>query len=154
MICKVFYAISGYTSVSVFMVCLWLCTSAVIAETATLPAPEEVDHIWIQPHDHKLKDFYTPESLLKALPHLQKTTIGKSMAFGKVWLWQNGIIYLKNGKELPWRSFTDNIILFETDEGPVFYTDIQSQTNDFVDGKIIRTIYTWEGAKEIIIDTK
>ena len=136
------------------MIFLFLCTSTVIAGIQTLPAPEEVDRIWIQPHDEKLKDFYTPESLLKALPHLQKTTMGKSMAFGKIWLWQKGIIYLKNGNEIPWRSITDNIILIETDAGPVFYTDIQSQTNDFVDGKIIRTIYTWEGPKEVTFDIK
>jgi len=122
------------------------------AETQKLPSPEEVQRIWIQPHDNKLKDFFTPESLFKALPHLHQANIGKSMAFGKVWLWQKGIIYLKNGKEIPWKSFTDNIILIYTDDGPVFYTDMESQTNDFVDGKIIRTIYTWEGSKEVIID--
>jgi hypothetical protein len=122
-------------------------------EAQYLPVPESVDRIWIQPHDEKVKDFYTEKSLLKALPYLKKTTFGRSMAFGKVWLWQKGIIYLKNGKKIHWRSFTDNIILIETDYGPVFYTDIQSQTSDFIDSKIIRTIYTWEGPKEIIIDT-
>jgi hypothetical protein len=136
------------------LVFLFFCLSAVIAGTQTLPAPEEVDLIWIQPHDEKVKNFYTPESLLKTLPHLKETTIGKSMAFGKVWLWQKGIIYLKNGKEVHWRSFTDNFILIETDEGPVFYTDIQSQTSAFADGKIIRTIYTWEGPTEFTFEIK
>jgi hypothetical protein len=149
------YAVSGHKSVRVifyFLVFLFFCSSAVIAGAQTLPAPEDVDRIWIQPHDEKLKDFYTSESLLKALPHLKETTIGKSMAFGKVWLWQRGTIHLKDGKELHWRSFTDNIILIETDKGPVFYTDIQSQTNDFVDGKIVRTIYTWEGPKQVVFE--
>ena len=65
------------------VVFLFFSSSAVIAGIQTLPAPEEVDHIWIHPHDEKLKDFYTPASLLQALPHLQKTTLSKSMALVK-----------------------------------------------------------------------
>lgn len=100
---KVFFTASGHESVkaiSCIMVFLFICSSSISAETQKLPAPEEVERIWIQPHDDKLKNFFTPESLLATLPHLQRTTIGKSMAFGKVWLWQKGIIYLKDGKEL------------------------------------------------------
>ena len=133
---------------------LVLYASVVIADTGTLPTPEQVDHIRVQPHDGKIKDFYTPESLLQALPHLQETTLGKSLAFGKLWLRQQGIIYLKNGRELRWRSFTDNLLLIETAQGPVFYTDIQSTTIVFTGSKIIRTIYTWEAPKNILLETK
>lgn len=125
---------------------------AVGAETPDLPSPDEVQRIWIQPHDDKLKDYFTAESLLEALPHLHRANIGKSVGFGKVWLWQKGIIFLKNGKEIHWKSFADNLILIDTDNGPVFYTDLDSKTIAFADDKIITTIYTWEGHREVIID--
>jgi hypothetical protein len=126
---------------------------SISAETRNLPSPDEVQRIWIQPHDNKLKDFFTSESLLKALLHLRRANIGKSMTFGKVWLWQAERDYLsEKRKKIHWKSFTDNIVLINTDDGSVFYTDIESQTSDFVDGKIIRTIYTREGPKEVMID--
>ncbi len=83
---------------------------------------------------------------------MQRANIGKSLGFGKVWLWQMGTIHLRNGNEILWRAFTDNIILVETNGGPVFYTDIQSQTNDFSEGKIIRVVRTEAGLKKIEID--
>ena len=131
----------------------FLGSFSVSVQAQGLPSPVEVQSIWIQPQDGKLRKFYTPESLFKALPHLHRANF-KSLGFGKVWLWQKGIIYLKNGKEIHWRSFTDNIILIDTDDGPVLYTDIQSQSHNFADGKITRIINTWEGPKEVIIDMR
>ncbi|MBI1731668.1 MAG: hypothetical protein HYR49_02725 [Gammaproteobacteria bacterium] len=118
-----------------------------------LPSTADVAFITVEPHDDKLKDFFTPGSLLVALPHLRRTEIGRTLAFGKVWLWQKGIIHLKDGRQIPWRSFADNLILFDTPDGPVVYTDISQQSQSYRDGRIITTIYTWQGPKEIVIES-
>lgn len=136
------------------MASVLLVTVPARGDAGDLPAPADVARITIEPHDGKLKDFFTPESLLLALSHLRRTEIGRTLAFGKVWLWQKGIIHLKDGRQIPWRSFADNLILFDADEGPVVYTDIDLQSHFYGDGKIITTIYTWQGQKEVAIDTR
>lgn len=129
---------------------LFLCY-VVYAEESFLPAPEEVERILIHSQKDDEQQFYTTESLLEALPNLRETNI-KSLGFGKVWSWQKGTILKKNGKEIHWRAFTKNIILFETDEGGVFYTDILNQTTDTGNNKITRVIQTSKGLKEIVLE--
>ncbi|MCG8379593.1 MAG: hypothetical protein MI865_08990 [Proteobacteria bacterium] len=118
-----------------------------------LPSIDDIEKIRVQPQDNESSVFYTEESLLESLPNLHRANFD-ALGFGKVWSWQKGIIYLKNGKKLRWRSFTKNIILFETDDGAVFYTDIISQSNNANTGKITRNIKTEYGEKEIIIDVR
>jgi hypothetical protein len=127
---------------------------SVRAEFVGPPDPADVSHITVAPHDDKLADYFTPDSLMQALPHLRRTEFGRTLAFGKVWLWQKGVIHLQDGTQIPWRSFADNLILFDTAEGPVVYTDISAQTHFYRDGKIIMTIHTWQGPREITIGTQ
>lgn len=129
------------------------CTGIARAEFAGLPHPDEIARISVEPHDVKVKDFFTPDSLWRALPHLRRTEIGRTLAFGKVWLFQKGVIHLKTGAGLPWRAFADNLILFDTPEGPVVYTDITEQTHTYGDGRIVTTLHTWEGSREVVIET-
>lgn len=135
-----------------FMGALLACAGIVRADPAGLPDPVTVDHITIEPHDGKVKDFYTAESLLRALPHLRRTEIGRTLAFGKVWLFQKGVIHLKSGAVIPWRAFADNLVLFDTAEGPVVYTDITGQTRSHVDGRVVTTLYTREGQGKVMIE--
>ena len=140
-------------AISIIAPLLLLMIGPVSADTGALPAPADIERITVEPHDGKLKDFFTPESLLQALPHLRRTEIGRTLAFGKVWLWQRGTIHLKNGSDVPWRSFANNLILFDTADGSVVYTEINGQSRSYRNGKIFTTIYTWQGPKEIVIDT-
>ena len=135
----------------VLIVFLYFLSIAVSAGSWQLPASNEVSQIILEPQYEGKNKYYTPESLLASLPYLRRANIGKSLGFGKVWLWQRGTIQLKSGNSIRWRAFTDNIILMESDEGPVFFTDIQSQTNNYADGKIIRNVSTPQGLKEIVI---
>ena len=136
-------------SYSLFLFIVFIGNS--YADTFVLPLVEEVESIWLEPQEDESNKFYTADSLLEALPFLRKASF-KSLGFGKVWLWQRGVIHLKNGKQLKWRAFTKNIILFEPETGPVFYTDINSESHNVKDGKITRTINTREGTKKIVID--
>ncbi len=135
----------------IFILFFYFLSIGVSSESWQLPTSNEVSQIILEPQNEGDNKYYTPESLLASLPYLRRANIGKSFGFGKVWLWQRGTIQLKSGNSIRWRAFTDNIILMESDEGPVFFTDIQSQTNDYADGKIIRNVSTPQGSKEIVI---
>lgn len=114
-----------------------------------LPKRIEISEVYIEP-THEVTSFYTKENFLAALPNMRKASL-ESLAFGKVWSWQKGIICLKNGQKIKWRSFAENFILFETVDGPVFYTDIVSQSYSSAHGKLTRIIKTSSGLIKIDI---
>ncbi len=81
------------------------------AATPALPTPDEVFAIAVRPHAHQLTDYFTPESLRRALPHLKPVYVDVPIG-GKIW-WQSGVIVLKNGEVLFWRTYRDDILAIE-----------------------------------------
>jgi hypothetical protein len=89
------------------------------AETPDLPAPEEVFAIAIKPQARQLPAHFTPESLLQALPRFKPAYVMEAIG-GKIWS-QSGVIVLKSGEVLFWRSYKDELLLLETGGAPVIY---------------------------------
>jgi hypothetical protein len=89
------------------------------AETPGLPAPDEVFAIAIKPQARQLPAHFTPESLLEALPRLKPAYVMEAIG-GKIWS-QSGVIVLKSGEVLFWRSYKDELLLIETGAAPVIY---------------------------------
>ena len=62
---------------------------------------------------------FTSESLLRALPSLKPAYLVQPIG-GKIWS-QSGVIVLKTGKVLFWRSYRDDVIAVETGGAPILY---------------------------------
>lgn len=95
----------------------WSCLAA--AETPPLPAPDQVFAIAIKPHVKQHPDFFTPESLLAALPRMKPAAMTPPIG-GKIWV-QSGVIVLKDGRVLFWKSYRDDLIAIETAGEPIVY---------------------------------
>ncbi len=89
------------------------------AETPPLPKPEEVFAIAVKPQAKQLPAHFTPESLLRALPSLKPAYLMQPIG-GKIWS-QSGVIVLKTGAVLFWRSYRDDVIAVETGGAPILY---------------------------------
>ena len=89
------------------------------AETRPLPKPDEVFAIAVKPQAKQLPAHFTPESLLRDLPSLKPAYLVQPIG-GKVWS-QSGVIVLKTGKVLFWRSYRDDVIAVETGGAPILY---------------------------------
>lgn len=89
------------------------------AETQPLPRPDDVFAIAIKPQARQLEAPFTPESLLAALPHFKPAYVVEPIG-GKIWK-QSGVIVLKDGRVLFWRSFRDDILAIETAVAPIIY---------------------------------
>ena len=89
------------------------------AESPPLPKPNEVFAIAVKPQAKQLPVHFTPELLLQALPSLKPAYLVQPIG-GKVWS-QSGVIVLKTGKVLFWRSYRDDVIAVETGGAPILY---------------------------------
>ena len=89
------------------------------AWTPPLPDPDEVLSIAIKPQARQHPKFFTPERLLANLPRLVPATLGKPIG-GKIWQ-QSGVIVLKDGSVLFWRSYRDDVLAIETAGEPLIY---------------------------------
>jgi hypothetical protein len=91
-----------------------------------LPSPDDVFVISIAPHPREMKDYFTPESLLKALPALVPSDVLLPVG-GKVW-WQSGVIVLKDKSVLFWRTCGDWFIAIDRPYGTTFYAIPKKET--------------------------
>lgn len=102
---------------------LILCVSNAIAaepEVLTgLPKPDEVLVIAVHPHPGEMKDHFTSESLLKALPKLVPCDV--QLPVGKNVWWQSGVLVQKDKSVLFWKTCCDWFIAIERPEGCAFY---------------------------------
>ncbi|MGF1608767.1 MAG: hypothetical protein ACFCUQ_05185 [Kiloniellales bacterium] len=99
------------------IVAAWSCLAA--AETPPLPAPDQVFAIAVKPQAKQHPDFFTPETLLAALPRMRPAALMAPIG-GKIWA-QSGVIVLKDGRVLFWRSYRDDLIAIETAGEPIIY---------------------------------
>ena len=102
------------------LACLILLTTSLArAETPPLPAPDQVFAIAIKPQAKQHPDFFTPEKLLAALPRMKPAAVMVPIG-GKIWA-QRGVIVLKNGRVIFWKSYRDDLIAVETATEPIVY---------------------------------
>jgi hypothetical protein len=83
------------------------------------PSPNDVFVIAIERHHEDLKDYFTPESLLQALPKLVPAEV--LLPVGDKIFWQSGVIVLKDKTVLFWRTCGDWFIAVDRAEGTSFY---------------------------------
>jgi len=97
---------------------LLLIPAAVSAEAGSvmsLPKIEDVFVIASSPLFAGKRPYFTPESLLKALPQMR---LGEAeLKAGARRVWQSGVIVLKDKKVLFWTSCRSNFIHILTDSG-------------------------------------
>ena len=104
-------------------------TFAAVPDTLTgLPLPENVFVIAVSPHPKEIRDYYyfTPDSLLKALPKLVPADVqipGHATRF-----WQYGVIVLKDKTVLFWRTCGDWFIAIDSPTGTTFYAFAKKDT--------------------------
>ena len=89
------------------------------AEAPKLPAPEDVFVISVKPQARQLASHFTPESLKAALPRFKRAWVDPPIG-GKIWQ-QSGVIVLRDGQVLYWRSYRDDVLVIETAAEPVTY---------------------------------
>jgi hypothetical protein len=82
-----------------------------------LPSPNNVFVVAVTPHSKDFKDYFTPESLLRALPKLVPADV--LLPAGKKW--QSGVIVLKDKTVLFWRTCGDWFIAVDRADGTSFY---------------------------------
>lgn len=102
-----------------FIAALLLLPSTALRATPPLPAPEEVFTIAMKPQAKQLPVFFTPDSLLAALPRM-KPAYSLAPLGGKI-ATQSGVIVLKDGSALFWRSYRRDLIMVETAREPILY---------------------------------
>jgi hypothetical protein len=84
-----------------------------------LPSPEDVFVIAVSPHGKQLKDYFTPDTLLQALPKLVPSDV--LLPVGDKLFWQSGVIVLKDKTVLFWRTCGDWFIAIDSPTGTTFY---------------------------------
>jgi hypothetical protein len=84
-----------------------------------LPAPDDVFVVAVAPHSRELKDYFTPDSLLRALPKLVPSDV--LLPGGDKVLWQSGVIVLKDKTVLFWRTCGNWFIAVDKPTGTTFY---------------------------------
>jgi hypothetical protein len=84
-----------------------------------LPAPDDVFVVAVEPHSKELKDYFTPDSLLQALPKLVPSDV--RLPVGGREIWQSGVIVLKDKTVLFWRTCGDWFIAVDKPTGTTFY---------------------------------
>ena len=81
----------------------------------SFPSPDQVFTIATFPYPEKSKPYFTPESLLRALPSFRP---GKAeIKVGAKRWWQSGVIVLKNKDVLFWQTCRSNFIYIMTPSG-------------------------------------
>lgn len=91
-----------------------------------LPSPEDVFVIAVSPHATVLTNYFTPASLLQALPNLLPTDALLPVG-DKVW-WQSGVIVQRDRTVLFWRTCGDWFIAVDNPTGPTFYAFDKTKT--------------------------
>ena len=87
---------------------------------SALPSPADVFVIASWPRTDEIQDYFTPDSLLLALPKLVPADIRLPVA-GGIKYWQSGVI-VKNDKTVVfWRTCGDWFIAIDTPTGTTFY---------------------------------
>ena len=104
-----------------------------------LPSLNDVFVIAVTPHSKDLKDYFTPESLLQALPKLVPAEV--LLQVGEKW--QSGVIVLKDKTVLFWRTCGDWFIAVDRAEGTFFYAMPKNGTPkpDAGGGRCCQTLY-------------
>gem|GEM_PF-6702619 len=92
----------------------------------SLPALDDVFVVAVAPHSKELKDYFTPDSLLQALPKLVPSDVRLPVE-DKVF-WQSGVIVLKDKTVLFWRTCGDWFIAVDKPTGTTFYTFEKNET--------------------------
>ena len=94
--------------------------SSVSAEKMTgLPSPDDVFVVAVFPRQERIKEYFTPDSLLEALPILVPSDV--RLPVGDREYWQSGVIVLKSKEVLFWRTCGDWFIAVDSLTGPIFY---------------------------------
>ena len=93
-----------------------------------LPSPKEVFVIAVSPHSKELKDYFTPDALLQALPKLVPSDV--LLPVGDREVWQSGVIVLKDKTVLFWRTCADWFIAIDAPTGTTFYAFEKKKTPD------------------------
>ena len=107
--------------------------SAAVAEKMTgLPSPDDVFVIATSPHSGVVKDYFTPDSLLEALPKLVPANV--LLPAGDKIFWQSGVIVLQNKTVLFWRTCGDWFIAIDTPNGTTFYAIEKESSQQSVPG--------------------
>jgi hypothetical protein len=84
-----------------------------------LPTPDDVFVIAVAPHPNEMKDYFTSDSLLKALPKFIPSDV--RLPVGDRVRWQSGVIVLKDRTVLFWRTCGEWFIAIDRQEGRTFY---------------------------------
>jgi hypothetical protein len=79
-----------------------------------------------------LKDYFTPDSLLHALPKLMPSDVRLPVG-GRVF-WQSGVIVLKDKTVLFWRTCGDWFIAIDKPTGTTFYAFEKKDTQPATEG--------------------
>lgn len=98
--------------------CLFLLLPVAHA-TPPPPTAEEVFVIALKPQAKQHPVFFSAERLLAALPRMTPASTLLPIG-GKIWS-QSGVIVLKDGRVLFWKSYRDDLIAVETDGEPNVY---------------------------------
>lgn len=107
------------TCITVLLLAATIAFAADSTKLSGLPAPEDVFVIAVSPHSKSLKDYFTPDSLIQALPKLVPADVQLPVG-GKVY-WQSGVIVQKDKKVLFFRTCGDWFIAVDTPSGTTFY---------------------------------
>ncbi len=91
-----------------------------------LPAPDDVFVVAVAPQANELKDYFTPDSLLQALPKLVPSDV--QLPVGDRVFWQSGVIVLKDKTVLFWRTCGDWFIAVDKPTGTMFFAFEKKET--------------------------
>ena len=120
----------------IFMAALLLVGTAAFATTpeilTELPTPEDVFVIASWSHSNALQDYFTPDSLLLALPKLIPADV--LLPAGGKNIWQSGVIVKNNKTVMFWRTCGDWFIAIDTPTGSTFYAIEKKDSQQSVPG--------------------
>jgi len=94
-------------------------TSADGRSFQSLPKPAEIFVIACHPGPKEFTPYFTPDSLLKALPEFRKGEA--EIRVGAKRYWQSGVIVLKDKSILFWSTCRTNFIHIATADGTVSF---------------------------------
>ncbi len=95
---------------------LILCNvKAETVRSGFLPNPSDILVIAVHPSPILREPYFTPSSLLEALPKFKPGE--PKMRVGARRVWQSGVIVLKNKDVLFWRTAHDDFIIIDTKAG-------------------------------------
>ena len=87
---------------------------------SSLPTPDDVFVIASLPRSDDIQDYFTPDSLLLALPKLVPADI-RLPTGGGLKYWQSGVIVKNDKTVIFWRTCGDWFIAIDTPTGTTFY---------------------------------